>query len=164
LSMVRGWLNFLLSPRVPLWRYCLTLYPISLFGSYGLFAAVFGLLRLAGIDPGQPPSPASTVGQVFLVVVFSPLVETLMLGAGVKLLSGVVKRPVWVAIISALLWGVLHGLFTPLWFFGTVWSFFLMSCAFMGWRKWSYRRAYMAAFVPHFLINLTVTLLLFRKP
>jgi hypothetical protein len=50
----------------------------------------------------------------------------------------------------------LHALLDPLWFFGTVWSFFVMSCAFLGWRKCSYRRAFIAASVPHVLINLTV--------
>jgi hypothetical protein len=36
LLTARGWLTFLLWPRVPLWRYCLTVYPIALCGSFAL--------------------------------------------------------------------------------------------------------------------------------
>ena len=43
-----------------------------------------------------------------------------------------------------------------LWFVGTAWSFFVFSCLYLTWRRVSFRHAYVAALVPHMLINGTV--------
>lgn len=87
-------------------------------------------------------------------VVFAPVVETLLLGLLLKGLLLLTARPVLTAALSALFWGALHGIVAPLWFFGTVWSFFIFACAYLGWHRQSRRKAFIAAAVPHSLINL----------
>jgi hypothetical protein len=84
--------------------------------------------------------------------------ETLLLAFVLNILSNWIKPKLPVAAISALLWGGLHGLYAPIWFFGTVWSFFVFSCAFLAWRERSFRAAFVAAALPHALVNLTVYL------
>ena len=74
---------------------------------------------------------------------------------GIGVLSEHIERKFVVAGVSALLWACLHGLFTLLWFFGVAWSFFVFSCAFIAWRKHSFRHGFIAAWVPHALNNMT---------
>jgi len=67
-----------------------------------------------------------------------------------------------VATLSALVWGCLHGLADPLFFgkfFGTVWNFFVYSCAYLAWRKVSFAHAYVATATPHALHNLIIFLI-----
>jgi len=96
------------------------------------------------------------MGSVFSAVVVAPVVETALLGLLVRGLLKLSSRPIFVATISALTWGALHGAFGLLWFFGTVWSFFVFSCAYIGWRERSSREAFIAAAAPHALVNLVV--------
>ena len=77
------------------------------------------------------------------------------------LLYRLTPRPGIVAGISAICWGLLHGLKAPLWFFGTAFSFFVFSCAYLWWRQVSFRHAFAAAALPHALINATVMTLVF---
>jgi hypothetical protein len=54
-----------------------------------------------------------------------------------------------------MIFGAAHGLVAVSWFFGTVCSFFAYSYAYLYWSGRSLRQAYVAACVPHMLINLT---------
>jgi Type II CAAX prenyl endopeptidase Rce1-like len=122
-----------------------------------LFATVYGLLVLSGVDVVQllPRETEITDSAIFRAVVFAPVVETLMLAGGIALLSRATQRKGLVVTVSALAWGSLHALFGVLWFFGTVWSFFVFSCAFLAWRKVSFRHGFIAASVPHALVNIS---------
>lgn len=62
---------------------------------------------------------------------------------------------------SALAWGGLHAWFHPLWFFGTVWSFYVFSLGYLAWRPVSYKHALGAAAVPHALVNASALLMQF---
>jgi hypothetical protein len=88
-------------------------------------------------------------------VIFAPIVETFVLIGGIKLLEIISSRPVVLAMLSALVWGLLHGSFATLWFFGTVWSFFVFSSAYLAWRSRSFKAGFIAASMPHALVNLT---------
>ena len=151
-------LSFLLRPSLPLWKFCLAAFPLALFPSIALFASVYLLLSAVGVDTSgiQPPSQPATASELFGAVLFAPIVETYLL----SLLLGALRRPgihpLFGAVVSAVLWGALHASIAPLWFFGTVWSFFVFSCAFIGWRERSFKQAFAAAAVPHALINLSV--------
>lgn len=102
-----------------------------------------------------PPERIISLPEVLGTVVFAPLVETLLLAGTLKLVADFTQNPLRLAVCSALIWGVFHGLFGALWFFGTVWSFFVFSCAYLAWRKCSFSHAYFAAALPHMLINAT---------
>jgi len=148
-------------PSVSLLRYSGTAFPLALIPEFLLLACVFPALRLAGIDPmSTPPPPLRMTIQGFIgTVLLSPIVETLALAFILTLLSNVIKRKLPLAAASAFLWGGLHGLYSPIWFFGTVWSFFVFSCGFLVWRERSFGAAFVAAALPHALVNGTVFLL-----
>lgn len=69
----------------------------------------------------------------FLVVAFSPFVETCLMSVPLLLLEPRLGRP-RSALASAALWGVLHSLSAPIWGVPISWSFFIFSLAFMAWR------------------------------
>lgn len=155
-------LSFLLNPRIPLWRYSLTLFPIAFIPSILLLLLAIGLFTALGVDIESlkgPEHPASLV-MFFAYVVFAPLVETWLLGLMLGLLTQATQGPAKAAAIASLLWGIAHGLTGWLRFFGSTWSFFIFACAFLAWRERSYRQAFAAAAIPHALINLSATLLI----
>lgn len=153
----------LFDTSAPLWRPCLLAFPIAMIPSVVLFAFAYAGLRALGVDVArfQAPEVHPTVAGVFGAVVFSPIVETLILAGGLAVLSSFSNRRLPVAVVSAIAWGCLHGLFGALWFFGTVWSFFVFSLAYLTWRERSFGRAFMVAAVPHALTNLTVVIAAF---
>jgi hypothetical protein len=152
--------SLLFDPVEPMWRYCLIAVPTALVPSIILFAGALGVLRFAGVDVQRfmPPETSASVGDFIGAVIFSPVAETYLLAWLILCLSSGGFRPVVVASGSAVIWGCFHALFGALWFFGTVWSFFVFSCAFIAWRKISFKHAYVAAAVPHALINLSAVL------
>ena len=151
-------ISLLLDPVYPQWRYCLLLVPIALVPSACLFLAASHAFGLAGADTTSmsPPALVLSAGEFFGVVVFAPVVETYVLAGFIGLLARAKFGPLSMVLMSALLWGCLHAVFGLLWFFGTVWTFAALSSAYIAWRRVSFRRAYVAAFVPHVLINLSV--------
>lgn len=150
--------SFLLRPTLPLWKFCLTAFPLALVPSLALQASAHLLLRAVGVDTSliEAPSRSATAGEVLGAVAFAPVVETYLLAFVLLVLLKLGCGRPFAAIVSALLWGALHATLGPLWFFGTVWSFFVFSCAFLGWRERSFKQAFAAAAVPHALINLVV--------
>jgi membrane protease YdiL (CAAX protease family) len=148
----------LFDTSAPLWRACLLAFPIAMIPSVVLFAFAYTGLRALGVDVAriQPPEVHATVADAFGAIVFSPIVETLILAVGLAALSSFTNRRLPVAVVSAIAWGCLHGLVRPMWFFGTVWSFFVFSLAYLTWRERGFGRALMVAAVPHALMNLTV--------
>jgi hypothetical protein len=150
----------LLEPLRPFWLHCLVAFPLALLPSLALLGAVYWLLLLLGVNTAELNAPGfkPTVGEFASSVLFAPLAETLLLAGGLRLLSALTANTMLVAAISGLLWGALHATFGVIWFFGTVWSFFVFSCLYLTWRKVSFKHAYVAAAVPHALINLTALL------
>ncbi|GHA81893.1 CPBP family glutamic-type intramembrane protease [Cognatilysobacter bugurensis] len=128
---------------------------VSLAGSMVLAGSADAIARAFGIESPTDGMPEWSVGWVDLagLVVFAPVVETLLLSALLWGLARVIASPVRVAAVSALLWGGLHGAVAPMWFFGTVWAFFVFSYAYLAWRPRSYRHAFAAAALPHAMQN-----------
>jgi hypothetical protein len=129
---------------------------LALCGSAALIGIAGGLLTWAGIPMETLDKPVIRINLLdfFGVVVFAPLVETLLL-AGLLALTprrwGIVPR----AIVSAIVWGGLHALSAPFWFLGTAFSFFVFSCGYLVWRQKSFKYGFAAAAMLHALINLT---------
>ena len=149
--------RFLLRPTVPLWKYCLLAFPLALVPSIllALIARQVFVMLGANVDLISAPDLKATMGEFFGAVVFAPVTETLALALLIVALSRLSQRTLFIAVVSAILWGSLHGTFGALWFFGTAWSFFVFSCAYLHWRKQSFGRAFLAASVPHALVNAT---------
>lgn len=141
---------------VGLLRYALRAAAVGVVPSILLVVVVAGLASLAGIDVGRPPEVRLGAGGLVAVVVMAPLLETLLLAALLELLGMAFRSWLAIAAVSAFAWGLLHGLVTPLWFFGTVWSFFVFGASYIAWRPQSVTRALVAAALPHAFINFAV--------
>jgi len=127
-----------------------------------LLSLVYGVCTVLGVDAAALAAPNRPINasEILGAVLFAPIAETLCLAAGVTVLSAFISRVALVAIASAVAWGCLHAVFGVLWFFGTAWSFFVFTCGYIAWRRLSFGHAFLAAAVPHALINSATFLLL----
>ena len=146
--------------RYSLWQTCLLSYAVALFFSVCLSMATDWIALQLGIVMPDPPPRSASLAEFFGSVIFSPVLESLLVGLTIKGLSRYVNQPCLIAGICALIFGAAHGLFALSWFFGTVCSFFAFSYAYLYWSGQSLRQAYVAACVPHMLINLTAMILI----
>lgn len=89
-----------------------------------------------------------------LLVIISPLVETLLMSFGIWLLSRFVKARVAIVVMSAFAWACLHSMMYPLWGLAVFWPFVVFSCAYITWRKKSWIKAVWVVFCIHALQNL----------
>lgn len=146
--------RFLTTPEPPLWRYCAIAGPLALLPSMAVVSVAVLVLHLFGITPRGPTFPPMSPFWVFMVVIGGPAIETVFLGLGLWLLGRFIRSPVLLAATSAVIWGLLHGSAAPIWFFGTAWSFFVFSSAYLAWRRHSWWHAFVAAAGSHGLVNL----------
>ncbi|MDC8760086.1 hypothetical protein [Janthinobacterium fluminis] len=150
--------HFLFSPpSTTLLRHSFSSFLLAIIPSLALATIVYVAIGLIGGDNRHANIPATSTNglEFFVVVVFSPAVESLLLALTLAILSIPIKNRPGAAMAAALIWGVLHGLTAPIWFFGTVWSFFIFSAAYLTWRKHSFKSAFIATALPHALVNLT---------
>ncbi len=141
--------------RGSLLDYCLVAWPVALVPSVLIVIAANSLFSNAGVDVSalQKPAVDPQTRKLWIALLAAPLIETLVLGAVLRLLEFATRRRQILAVLSALAWGGAHAWFHPLWFFGTVWSFYVFSRGWLAWRPVSYKHAFAAAAVPHALVN-----------
>ena len=144
-------------------RYCLITWHLALIPSILLVLAAHAIFTGAGADVGAMRRPPLDIERrnVLIALALAPVIETLVLAAGLHLLSLATRHRVALAAISALAWSLLHGSFHFMWFFGTVWSFYVFSRAYLAWRPVSYKHALGAAAIPHALVNASALLMQF---
>jgi len=100
--------------------------------------------------PDFPVRGATTFG---LLVLFAPLVETLIMAAVLSLLARFLS-PTATVLSSAALWGVAHSLQAPVWGLVVWWPFVIFSTLYMVWRERSVLAAIGVAAATHALQNL----------
>ena len=154
--------SFIVRPQIPLWQYCILAVPVALIPSGLLAWAARFVFASAGVDLSlvSPPDRQFSASELFGTAVFAPIVETSFLALGLRGLSTPSANLPFIALASATAWGCLHALFGFLWLFGTVWSFFVFSVAYLAWRPQSFTAAFVAAALPHAAMNLLSVLLL----
>lgn len=106
----------------------------------------------------RPAPPPETLFTVLISSVPVPLVETWIVLWIIRKVRRFAHRPVSIAACTAVICAAAHELAIPLWFFGTVWSFFVFSYGFLVWQPYSSRHAFFAMFLPHALLNFLVGL------
>jgi TRAP-type C4-dicarboxylate transport system permease large subunit len=96
----------------------------------------------------------------WLTVIAAPILETYLLIFTLFVLRNwhFKTEGLKLAIVAAILWGLLHGIQSWPWFFVPAWSFFIYSTAYEAWRLKSFKKAYAAAAIPHALNNFFVML------
>ena len=126
----------------------------------GWLMSLAGSLVLAAIVSGVAPQLAkpdfkgiSGITAIMLLVLFSPLVESLIMG-GVLVLLQRFLRPAGAIIASSLLWGVAHSLGALSWGFTIWWPFLIFSTLFVVWRQHGFWAGVGVAAAAHALQNL----------
>jgi len=122
-----------------MWKYILRTGLISLVPSL-VIAMILGLTGVITEETG-PEFEGPAIGLLIGMVIIGPPLETLLMGGGLWILSFITKRPVRLAIISAILWAGAHSLIAPAWGLGVIWPFFVFSCSYLSWRRRSWWRA-----------------------
>lgn len=144
----------LLEPRSPLravvvgW---LTAFLPSLLLSY--------LVSLLPSDVARPSFDPQAPNLFFLIVVFAPVVETLIMAAVLSVLLRLVP-PAAAIVLSSLGWGIAHSLMAAAWGLVIWWPFLVFSTLYVTWRQRSLLLALAIPAATHALHNLLPSLLL----
>jgi hypothetical protein len=156
-----GWRLF--DGRGSLLTYCLIAWSVALVPTVLIVITAHYLFTSAGADVGSLQKPARDIAErnLAITLMIAPFVETLVLSLMLEGLRRVIRRALVAAVIAALAWAGLHAAFYPLWFFGTVWSFYVFSRGYLAWRPVSYKHAFGAAVLPHALVNASALLMQF---
>ena len=121
-----------------------------------LLAAVIGLMV-----PNVPQPQFNVTGPlaVFMLAVFAPVVETLIMGTALLVLLRLFS-PTAAILLSAVGWGVAHSLAAPTWGLVIWWPFLVFSTLFAAWRQHSLGAAFAMPMIAHGLHNLPTALLI----
>ena len=128
----------------------LTAFPVSM-----LFAALGATLLPQAV---QPQFHVSGAAAIFTLVIFSPLLETLIMGAVLIVLLRIMP-PAWAIVVSAIGWGIAHSSVAPIWGLVIWWPFLVFSTLFVTWRQRSLGLAFALPTCVHALQNLLPSLL-----
>lgn len=107
----------------------------------------------------QPEFHASGGLAIFALVIFSPVIETLIMGAVLLLLLRLFS-PTWAIVVSAVGWGIAHSTMAPTWGLVIWWPFLVFSTLFVTWRSRSLVLAFGIPMCVHALQNLLPALLI----
>jgi membrane protease YdiL (CAAX protease family) len=123
----------------------LTAFPASI-----LFA-VLGALVVPNAK--SPEFHASGGLALFALVIFSPVLETLIMGTVLLLLLRLFP-PAIAILVSAVGWGIAHSTVAPIWGLVIWWPFLIFSTLFVTWRGRSLWLAFLIPMCVHALQNL----------
>jgi len=113
-------------------------------------------------DAGRPSFEVAGVETVAVLVLFAPLVETLIMAAMLELLLRFAS-PVAAVLASAAGWGIAHSLAAPAWGLVIWWPFLIFSTLYVTWSRRSVLAALAIVFAVHALQNLGPALLLLSE-
>ena len=145
-------ISLLFDNQISMWKYILRTGLISLAPSL-VIVLILGVTGVVTEETG-PDFKGSALGLLFGLVIVSPLLETLLMGGGLWILSFITKRPIRLAVISAFIWAGVHSLIAPAWGLGVVWPFFVFSCSYLSWRRRSWWHAILVTSCVHAFQNI----------
>jgi hypothetical protein len=128
--------------------------PIAWLLSFLGSIALAGLVQWLAPDAQAveiPKLPAWAI--IFGFAVFSPVVESILMGLGLKLLQRWLNPPAAI-LFSAAAWGVFHSLQVPVWGLAIWWPFLIFSTLFVVWEQRGFWTAVGVAAATHCLQNL----------
>ena len=147
-----GLLNFLPLPlREP--RRPLLALAVAWLLSFPLSIVLAKLVSMVFPGAESPEFPVAGLTALFLLVVFAPVLETLIMGGVLLVLLRLFSPPIAV-LVSAAGWGVAHSLGAPTWGLVIWWPFLIFSTLFVTWRQRSLLLAFALPMAAHALHNL----------
>jgi len=144
---------FLFNIQVPVWKYALVMAVISFVPSI-LLSFGLGAAGVMTEESGPELGGFGPVTDFAMIVWLSPVVETLLMGVILKVLSFISRRRYVLAAMSCGVWAGLHSLVSPAWGLVVFWPFFVFSCSYLAWRRRSWRHAVCVTSLIHMLHNL----------
>ena len=120
-----------------------------------------GATALLG-EGANPDFPQKGLTLVALLVLFAPMLETLIMGAVLEVLRRIVGFAPAV-LLSAAGWGIAHSLSAPAWGLVIWWPFLIFSTLYVTWRGEGRGKALAIVASVHALNNLIPALLLLRS-
>ena len=147
-------------------RYCVLAALLAMAPTLLAIALQYLLMAWQGheaVSLGHPlelPSALDTVG----TLLFAPLLETSLLAGMVELARRFGVSRTGTTAICALCWGLLHAVLQG-WikFIPAAWGFLIFTHAYQAWRSRSWRHAYVAALLPHTLVNCAAMAVVFGE-
>lgn len=145
---------FLTDEPLPMKRYIFVMALISLIPSIllGILVGATGLFEQIG--PDIETYKGSVFEIFFVMVIISPIVETLFMSLFFFILSFFITSERMLVVISAIFWASLHSLLSPGWGLIVWWPFVVFSCAYLTWRNKSWLQAIWVTTCIHALQNL----------
>ena len=136
--------------------------------AFGWATAFGGSILLSALaawgapDLARPDFPAGGALLIFLLVIFSPFFETLIMVGALELLRRFLS-PTASVLASALLWGIAHSSAALAWGLVIWWPFLIFSTLYLAWRPRGKMRAIGVVATTHALQNLPVALVLLQR-
>ena len=125
--------------------------------------ALAWVISLAFPGAEQPRFDVSGPTAIFLLVVFAPVLETLIMGSVLLILMRFLS-PAMAVLASAAGWGVAHSLGAPTWGLVIWWPFLIFSTLFVTWRQRSLALAFAMPALAHALHNLPTAIVVAYFP
>ena len=147
----------LLKPRRPL-RAILVGWLVTSIPALALAAIAARLLPHAA----SPDLPHGGLFPFLLVVVISPLLETMIMAAVIEV-GLLILPPLAVVVLSSIGWGLAHSLAAPAWGLIIWWPFLIFSTLYITWRSEGRAKAILLVATVHALNNFLPALLLLRS-
>ena len=111
-------------------------------------------------EVAQPAFTLDSTYLLTLVIVYAPIIETLIMALVLSLLL-IFLKPAHAVIASSIGWGIAHSLVAPAWGLVIWWPFLVFSTLFVTWRRRSLLAALAIPAVVHALHNSLPALLLY---
>lgn len=108
-----------------------------LIGTIGTYVSIVLVSYIAeshhALPTTHPIYEDTLMSRFFWSVLWTPLEETLIMWPILVMLNWLLQKPLWVALVSATLWGIYHSVYYPWHGFVVFWGFFVMSVCFLEW-------------------------------
>lgn len=154
--------DLIFKPRGTLLKYCINVTPILILPAVLIsFSIALIAVFIPELTEAFPKSQKAEMATLIGYGIFTPIVETILLVLIIEFLSLFTLNIIRVSLISAVLWAFAHGLIAPFWAIPQVWVFFILSIAYMVWRRESYQHAFWAAAFLHIINNSIVVAFIF---
>lgn len=110
---------------IPLWKYCLIVYVVTLIPSIIYLNVVSFIIDYYELTPILPPLLPNNWKTFINGGVIGPILETLFLVIILKFINELNINNTKKNGIAAIIFGLLHGVISPIWFGNTFWYFFI---------------------------------------
>jgi membrane protease YdiL (CAAX protease family) len=132
-SKFKKMLRMLANTDQPVRSYVWRAWLISIVPTLFIGIIAVGVVGSVGYEP--PPINLPPGALIIVGLFFAPFEESFIMWPILWFLKLLFRKPHWVALASAVIWGVLHGLHNVAQGVVIIWAFFVLSLCFLAWEK-----------------------------